>query len=130
MNEMTREQLIAQIKSLEESLDWYRDRVVWGFYEDYVPHYIQGRAGEHEINEPVTAEQVRNMYKALDVYKRERDRFRHAHPQITGEFFLTGGHGDRDENMLPQYVTVCPAYGAGWECVYEKTNRTISYEGS
>jgi len=32
--------------------------------------------------------------------------------------------------MLPQFVTICPAYGAGWEQVYEKTDRTISLEGS
>jgi hypothetical protein len=70
------------------------------------------------------------LRKALDVYQRERDRFRHAHPEITGEYFLTGGHGERDDNMLPEFVTICPAYGAGWEQVYTKTERTVSYEGS
>ena len=121
---------IRAIKSLEENRDWYREHVVWGFYEDSIPHYIQGAAGEHEINEPVTAKQVRNVYKALDIYKRERERFRHAKPEITGAFFLSGGHGLKDDNMLPQFVTICPAYGAGWEQVYEKTDRTISLEGS
>jgi hypothetical protein len=121
--------LTHRVRGLEENRDWYRDRVVWGHYEDVIPHYVQGRAGEHEINEPVTAEQVRNLYKALDVYKRERDRFRHSKPEITGEFFLSGGHGERDDNMLPQYVTICPAYGAGWDQVYERTERTISHEG-
>jgi hypothetical protein len=119
-----------KLKNLEEQLNWYRDRVVWGFYEDAVPHYIQGRAGEHEINEPVTADQVRNMYKALEVYKRERDRFRHAHPEITGAYFLAGGFGETDDNMLPQYVEIIPGYGAGWSQIYEKTDRTLSYEGS
>jgi len=118
------------IKSLEENRDWYRERVVWGFYEDSIPHYIQGKAGEHEINESVTAEQVRNVYKALDIYKRERDRFRHSKPEITGEYFLAGGHGERDQNMLPQFVCIVPAYGCGWEQIYEKTDRTVSYEGS
>jgi hypothetical protein len=70
------------------------------------------------------------LRKALDVYQRERDRFRHAHPEITGEYFLTGGHGELDDNMLPEFVTVCAAYGAGWEQVYQKTKRTVSYEGS
>jgi hypothetical protein len=122
--------LTHTMNGYKENCDWYRDRVVWGFYEDQTPHYIQGKAGEHEINEPVTAEQVRNLYKALDVYKRERDRYRHAKPEITGEFFLSGGHGERDDNMLPKYVTICPAYGAGWDQVYERTERTVSYEGS
>jgi hypothetical protein len=121
---------ISHIKGLEENRDWYRDRVVWGFYEDATPHYIQGREGEHEINDPVSADQIRAMYKAVEIYQRERDRFKHSKPEITGAFFLSGGHGDKDENMLPQYITVCPAYGAGWDQVYEKTARTISYEGS
>ena len=70
------------------------------------------------------------LRKALDVYQRERDRFRHTNPEITGEYFLTGGHGERDDNLLPEFVTVCAAYGAGWEQVYQKTKRTVSYEGS
>lgn len=121
---------IRQIASLEERLEWYRERVVWGHYEDVVPHYIQGKDGEHEINDPVTAEQVRNLYKALGVYERERARFRHSKPEITGAFFLTGGHGEKDDNLLPQFVTISPAYGCGWDQVYEKTERTVTYEGS
>lgn len=121
---------ISSIKSLEENRDWYRDRVVWGFYEDAIPHYIQGRDGEHEINEPVSAEQIRNVYKALDIYKRERERFRHSKPEITGEYFLAGGYGEKDQNMLPEFVRIVPAYGCAWEQVYVKTDKTISYEGS
>jgi hypothetical protein len=121
---------IYEIDTLREQRDWYRDCVVWGFYEDSVPHFIQGKLGEHEINEPVSAEQVRNMYKGLEVYKRERDRYRHSNPEITGEYFLSGGHGEKDQNMLPQYVRIVPAYGCAWEQVYEKTDKTITYEGS
>lgn len=73
---------------------------------------------------------INNLTKALEFYKRERDRFSHAKPEITGNYFLAGGYGNTDENMLPQYIRICPAYGAGWEQIYEKTNRTVSYEGS
>ena len=128
--EATVQAAIHEIKSLEENRDWYRERVVWGFYEDSIPHYIQGSEGEHEINEPVTAKQVRNAYKALDIYERERARYRHSKPEITGAYFLSGGHGETDANMLPQFVSIVPAYGCAWEQVYEKTDRTISYEGS
>jgi len=121
---------ISQLKSLEEDRDWYRDRVVWGFHEEGAPQYYQGKAGEHEINDPITAETVNKLIKALEVYKRERQRFQHTHPEITGQFFLTGGHGEKDDNMLPQFVTICPAYGASWEHVYERTEKTITYEGS
>ena len=71
-----------------------------------------------------------NLRKALDIYQRERDRFRHAKPEITGAYFLSGGYGPKDDNMLPQFVEIVPAYGCGWSMVYEYTGRTISYEGS
>lgn len=70
------------------------------------------------------------LEKGLAIYERERNRFKHANPEISGAFFLTGGHGDRDANLLPDFVTVCPAYGCAWEQVYQKTERTVSYEGS
>jgi len=75
-------------------------------------------------------EKIEKLRKALDVYERERERFRHAKPEITGEYFLAGGHGERDDNQLPQYVRICPAYGCAWEQVYEKTDRAVTYEGS
>ena len=74
--------------------------------------------------------EVRNLRKALDIYKRERDRFKHNKPEITGAYFLAGGHGETDDNLLPQFVRIVPAYGCAWEQVYEKTDRTINYEGS
>ncbi len=75
-------------------------------------------------------EEVRILRKALEVYQRERDRFRHSKPEITGEYFLAGGYGDKDQNMLPEYVEIVPAYGCAWTQVYQKTDKTISYEGS
>jgi hypothetical protein len=67
---------------------------------------------------------------ALDVYQRERDRFKHAKPEMTGAYFLAGGHGPKDDNLMPQFIEVCPAYGVGWVMIYEDTGRKISYEGS
>lgn len=74
--------------------------------------------------------EVRHLRKALEIYERERDRFKHSNAEITGAYFLTGGHGEKDDNMLPEYVRICPAYGCAWEQVYVKTDKTISYEGS
>lgn len=74
--------------------------------------------------------EVNSLRKALEIYQRERDRFKHNHPEITGEYFLAGGYGDTDENLLPQFVRIVPAYGCAWEQIYEKTDRTVSYEGS
>ena len=70
------------------------------------------------------------LLKALDIYERERNRFKHAKPEITGAYFLSGGHGPKDDNHMPQFVEVVPAYGCGWSMIYEDTGRTISYEGS
>jgi FtsZ-binding cell division protein ZapB len=82
----------------------------------------------HKID--VLEDEIEKLKKALDIYQRERDRFRHAKPEITGEYFLAGGHGERDDNMLPEFVRIVPAYGCAWEQVYVKTDKTISYEGS
>jgi hypothetical protein len=70
------------------------------------------------------------LEKALELYQRERDRFKHNYPEMSGAYFLTGGQGEVDSNQLPEYVRICPAYGCAWEQVYVKTDKTISYEGS
>ena len=70
------------------------------------------------------------LRKALEIYQRERDRFKHNNPEMTGAYFLAGGHGLKDDNQLPQFVEICPAYGCAWVQIYEDTGRTISYEGS
>lgn len=75
-------------------------------------------------------EQLNTYSKGLQAYERERQRYRHAHPDISGAFFLTGGYGDKDDNELPEFVTICPAYGCAWDQVYQKTDRSITYEGS
>lgn len=75
-------------------------------------------------------DKAQKLERALELYERERARFRHAHPDMTGAYFLSGGHGDTDENQLPQFVRIVPSYGCAWEQVYEKTDKTISYEGS
>jgi hypothetical protein len=85
-----------------------------------------------ELNQRIEELEAENakLRTALDTYQRERDRFRHAKPEMTGEYFLAGGHGPHDDNHMPQFVEICPAYGCAWVMIYEDTGRTISYEGS
>lgn len=45
-------------------------------------------------------------------------------------WFAWHGYGEHDINGLPQYIEVVPSFGVGWTQVYEKTDRTISMEGS
>ena len=85
----------------------------------------------HE-QEQVILEAIRQMgvlERGFDIYERERQRFRHAKPEFTGVFFLAGGHGETDDNMLPEFVEIVPAYGCAWVQLYQKTDKTISYEG-
>ena len=70
------------------------------------------------------------LRKGLELYQRERDRFKHTNPEMSGEYFLAGGHGLKDDDHMPQFVEICPAYGCAWVKIYEDTGRTISYEGS
>ena len=49
---------------------------------------------------------------------------------MTGEYFLSGGHGLKDDNMMSQFVEIFPAYGCGWTMIYEDSGRIITYEGS
>lgn len=85
-----------------------------------------------KLSERIQALEAENetLRRGIEAYQRERDRFRHAHPEMTGAYFLAGGHGLKDDNQLPQFVEICPAYGCGWVKIYEDTGRTISYEGS
>ena len=46
------------------------------------------------------------------------------------QWFAWHGYGEKDQNGLPQYIEVVPAHGVGWTQVYERTERTISMEGS
>lgn len=92
---------------------------------------IADQDGQHWALDRIEELEAENekLRKGLEFYQRERDRFRHTKPDITGEYFLTGGYGDKDNNFLPEYVRICPAYGCAWEQVYHKTNKIVSYEG-
>ena len=60
------EHSIKNHKSLTTSeCEWYRENVVWGFYEEKIPQYIQGKAGESEICHPVTAEEITSMQNTI-----------------------------------------------------------------
>jgi hypothetical protein len=76
------------------------------------------------------SQHIKKLEKALEIYARERERFKHNKPEMTGAYFLSGGYGETDDNLLPQFVRIVPAYGCAWEQVYVKTDKTISYEGS
>jgi hypothetical protein len=53
-------------EELEKERDWYRERIVWCFSEDGKPVYYQGSKGEHEICEPITAEEANGLVRKIE----------------------------------------------------------------
>lgn len=93
-----------RIEELEAEKDWYRDHIVWGFYEEGEPKYYQGKAGEHEICDPVTAKEVtcllsklNNAEAALEEMRElffERMGAQKSHP-LAWEYYTGEKSGDK-----------------------------------
>lgn len=115
----------------DRPLEWYRHEKSHSpfseFNADVAMFYALKEATDR--TEELEAENEK-LRLGLEVYSRERDRYKHNKPEISGAYFLSGGHGQKDDNMMPQFVEICPAYGCAWVMIYEDTGRTISYEGS
>lgn len=96
-------------------------------------------------NEPSDTEKLRELITTLgydpDVVNwfqlikvcaslvRVRTALRHANPESTREFFITGYGGKFDENGLPDRIMICPEYGVSWAVPYKKIDQTEVYEG-
>lgn len=50
--------------------------------------------------------------------------------QFPDTWFAWHGSGPKDQNGLPQYIEVVPAYGVDWTQIYEKTDKTVGGMGS
>jgi len=37
-------------------------------------------------------------------------------------YFISGEAGPKDDNRLPEYVSICPAMGAGFSLMYKKVS--------
>ena len=56
---------------------------------------------------------LRNAYKTLKPFLAEH---------FANQYFMSGFAGAVDENGLPEYILVCPAYGVDWVMSYKRTN--------
>lgn len=45
--------------------------------------------------------------------------------KFSDTYFICGEGGEKDKNGLPEQVLVCPAYGADWFQIYERTTKTV-----
>jgi hypothetical protein len=56
---------------------------------------------------------------------------RRSYPEnFPNTWFVAGQNGEKDQNGLPQYVWVCPAFGVDWVQVYERTDQIVEGMGS
>jgi hypothetical protein len=73
-----------------------------------VSHYLLEReAYEGEL------EALRKMYKMV--------RHMDLAEKFGDIYFICGEGGEKDKNNLPKQIFICPAYGADWFQVYERT---------
>jgi len=67
----------------------------------------------------------------LDLLAKQQKIIRRIYAeQLPDTWFVCGEHGEKDQNNLPRYIEVCPAYGVDWSQLYERTDRTIGGMGS
>ena len=71
---------------------------------------------------------IKKLERSLELYERERTRFSHAYPEMTGVYFITGESGNKDANLLPDTIYICPAYGCDWSQRYVRTESTTGPE--
>ena len=60
-----REEVMEAINVLQIELAKAREQIVWGFHEEEVPQYTQGPKGEHEMTEPIAAEEANGLVKTI-----------------------------------------------------------------
>lgn len=86
--------------------------------------------GEYGVD-PIVEEAADELERIHDLLCKQQVIVRRIYAeQLPDTWFVSGEHGAKDDNGLPQYIEVCPAYGVGWSQIYEKTERAISTEGS
>jgi hypothetical protein len=56
-------------------------------------------------------------YKQFEALKKV---WLHLRAEHTGMFFICGEGGEKDDMGLPEYISVCPAYGLDGIAMYKK----------
>lgn len=73
MKKKEKSQVQLELEHLRAQNKAFREMVVWGFFEEEEPIYSQGIAGESEICEPITAEDVTNMSNLIGSLRASMD---------------------------------------------------------
>lgn len=60
-------------------------------------------------------------HKEYELFQKLKKIMLHANAhKYEGVYFICGEGGERDEMGLPDYISVCPAYGADGMAMYKK----------
>jgi len=71
------------------------------------------------------------LTETLDILEKQQKIIRRIYVEhFPDTYFICGEIGEKDQNGLPKYIQICPAYGLDWSHIYERTDRTIGGMGS
>lgn len=94
----------AVLADLRSKLAAAEDKIVWGFYENRVPQYIQGPAGMHELTSPITAEEANQWVKQLVVaearWRQEKDDLLAREAQLREALEIIAGKRQCIDNLM------------------------------
>jgi len=76
--------------------------------------YMRRRSREEDMK-TVTITQ-----KEYELFQKLKKVWVHSVPEKSGQYFICGEGGERDEMGLPEYISVCPQYGADGFAYYKK----------
>ena len=99
--------------------------------KEFIAQLRTGNPGGTKTYPEILEEAANELETMHDMLCKQQVIIRRIYAEhLPDTWFVCGEMGEKDQNGLPQYIDVCPAYGVGWYQVYEKTDRTVSTEGS
>lgn len=75
-----------------------------------------------------TAERLDYLEKKIKLLEKADMYLKTSYPDKSGHFFIAGKLGSVDQNLLPEELLICPAYGCDWMQIYKRTERTTGPE--
>jgi len=73
-----------------------------------------------DIHEKPLGETEREQFEVL------KKMFFHTIPErMPDTYFISGEVGEKNEHGLPEYVSICPAYGVGFSVLYKRVDHDV-----
>ena len=84
---------------------------------------IEDKSGNYKQHK--VPDEVYNKFRQMEIeltrLKRFETMFKHIKAdKLQDVLFISGHAGEKDEMGLPEYLSVCPAYGLDGEAIYKK----------